>query len=130
MLTTGRNSHRIRTEDWAMPVRSACARLLLIAVGVQGITPDLDNVVSSRVLQCLVAESPNSSPSYGEVSEPTRPEQDAVKQLRDRSIYDEGFALIGLMPDCVMFRHRHVAATSGGLMGTDGLIHLLCHLTC
>lgn len=130
MLTTGRNSHRIRTEDWATHVRSTCARLLLIAVGIQGITPDRHNLASTQVLQFLVEESPTSGPGYGEVSRPVRPEQNMVKQLRDQSIHDEGFASIGVMPDCVMSRDPRAAGTSSGPVGTDGLIHRLCHLTC
>jgi hypothetical protein len=136
MSTTRRGSHRMSTKDSATTARSVGLRLLLVVVGIQGITPDPNDLASSRAFQVLLSESQSSGhwqhedDGNGEVSRPIRTESDSMARQRVEQTRDVDFASIGSMPDALMSKIRGIAGPPGGLMGPDQLIHLLCHLMC
>jgi hypothetical protein len=124
------------TKDPAKMARSIGLRLLLVVVGIQGITPDPNDLASSRAFQVLMSESQDSGhrqhedDGEAEVSRPVQPESHSVARRRVERASDVEFASIGSMPDALMSKTRGIAGPPGSLMGSDRRIHLLCHLTC
>ena len=137
MLTTGSDPHEMSTTDSMEQVFSTWIRVLLIVVGIQGITPDLNDLASPRAFRFFLPplRTSNLGPEeedswHGEVSRPARSEQDSVARQRVERTHEAEFVSVGSIPHADTSRSISCAAPPASLMDNDRRIHLLCHLTC
>jgi hypothetical protein len=105
-------------------------------MAIQGITPDLDDLASSRAFRILLQEVQSSrdwqdaADWQGQVAVPVVRGANWVMRQRSKPtcrglIASIDFALEELCPIAL-----HIPRARKNPLGLDPLIHLLCHLTC
>jgi hypothetical protein len=128
---TGRDAHRL-----GLRVPSPCAFLLLIVVMVQGITPDPNDLASSRGLQFLIEGAHPAKPwdcdedFQDEVCGPVGTDHDSLIRRSARRDCEAVSRAIDSILEGFSSRAWPIARSRRHLMGPHPSIDLLGHLTC
>ena len=119
-----------------VPAHSFLACLLLVVMAVQGITPDHNDLASSRVLELLLRGMDPSVTGEdignraGEVCDRFLPGSETARRCLARPAHEVDsitrVPIIGETPS----KYPSVPGPHRAATGYVPLIHLLCHLTC
>ncbi len=115
---------------------SLCAGLLLIATSVQAITPDHDDLASSRAFRILLQERnlsrfwQDEEAMQGGLYSDVATAPDSAMRHRSGSVRAGGFAPIVSEPREPSMMASGARHSRTGSPGRLPLIILLCHLTC
>jgi hypothetical protein len=120
-----------------LEIRAICGHFLLIAMMVQGITPDLHDLASTRVFHLLIQAAHPSrfwqdeGTLHGEVSGPAGiPDSDRIQRQAEQARSVRFLPIIPIVAE-VRSGAIHVPHPFGTRPGSDPpLIYRLCRLAC